>query len=73
MLCLYKLNIDQIINQVKISNQYIQENDVQKINLKVSKSNISKADEIMKFKKLLDCGAITQEEFDIEKKKLLNC
>jgi hypothetical protein len=29
------------------------------------------ADEIMKFKKLLDAGAITQEEFDAKKKQLL--
>lgn len=32
----------------------------------------SSADEIMKFKKLLDDGIITQEEFDNKKKKLLN-
>ena len=30
------------------------------------------ADEIMKFKELLDCAAITQEEFDKKKKELLN-
>ena len=29
------------------------------------------ADEIKKFKELLDAGAITQEEYDAEKKKLL--
>lgn len=31
----------------------------------------SNADEIMKYKQLLDAGAITQEEFDIKKKELL--
>lgn len=31
----------------------------------------STADEILKFKQLLDCGAITQEEFDAKKKQLL--
>ena len=31
----------------------------------------SNADEIRKFKKLLDCGIITQEEFDAKKKQLL--
>jgi hypothetical protein len=31
----------------------------------------SAADEIMKFKQLLDAGAITQEEFDAQKKQLL--
>lgn len=30
------------------------------------------ADEILKFKQLLDMGALTQEEFDIKKKQLLN-
>ena len=43
-------------------------------NLKVKKgneSNISSADELTKYKKLLDDGVITQEEFDIKKKQLL--
>lgn len=31
----------------------------------------SAADEIKKFKELLDCGIITQEEFDVKKKQLL--
>lgn len=33
---------------------------------------ISPADEILKYKQLLDAGAITQEEFEIKKKQLLN-
>lgn len=33
--------------------------------------SISSADEIAKFKKLLDDGTITQEEFDAKKKQLL--
>lgn len=38
----------------------------------VKQENIqSSADEIKKFKELLDSGAITQEEFDIKKKQLL--
>lgn len=32
----------------------------------------STADEIMKFKKLLDAGAISQEEYDLKKNQLLN-
>lgn len=32
----------------------------------------STADEIMKFKQLLDAGAITQEEYDLKKSQLLN-
>lgn len=34
--------------------------------------DLSVADEIKKFKELLDIGAITREEFDIKKKELLN-
>lgn len=34
-------------------------------------SGTSSADEIKKFKELLDMGAITQEEFDAKKKELL--
>ena len=37
-----------------------------------SNVGISVADEIKKFKELLDMGAITQEEFDAQKKKLLS-
>lgn len=36
-----------------------------------STSITSSADEILKYKQLLDLGAITQEEFDAKKKKLL--
>ena len=38
---------------------------------KESRNNISNADEIMKFKKLLDDGIITQEEFKKKKQELL--
>lgn len=34
--------------------------------------NISIADEIKKYKELLDCEAITKEEFNIQKERLLN-
>lgn len=34
-------------------------------------SNFNTADEIMKYKQLLDAGAITQEEYDAKKKQLL--
>lgn len=39
---------------------------------KTQTSNISGADEIMKYKKLLDDGIITQEEFDAKKTQILN-
>ena len=32
---------------------------------------ISPADELIKYKQLLDMGALTKEEFDIKKKELL--
>lgn len=35
-------------------------------------SNVSAADEILKYKQLLDCGAITDEEFNAKKAELLN-
>lgn len=37
-----------------------------------SSSELSSADEILKYKKLLDIGAITQEEYDCKKEQLLN-
>ena len=36
-----------------------------------SNNSVSSADELKKFKELLDMGAITQEEFDAKKKQLL--
>lgn len=41
-------------------------------NDKGTNSNISSADELKKFKDLLDSGAITQEEYDKKKNELLN-
>lgn len=34
--------------------------------------NITPADEILKYKKLLDIGAITSDEYNAKKKQLLN-
>jgi hypothetical protein len=42
-----------------------------KINPIPGRTPINAADEIKKFKELLDSGAITQEEFDAKKKQLL--
>lgn len=41
-------------------------------NKKNSVEVLSSADEILKFKQLLDIGAITQEEYDIQKERLLS-
>lgn len=48
-----------------------------KVNNKLSDDNlekniISEADELSKFKDLLDSGVITQEEFDLKKKQIFN-
>ena len=40
-------------------------------NVEKKSNKISDADEILKFKKLLDEGIITQEEFEKKKKQLL--
>lgn len=40
--------------------------------IKTEQIAMSSADEIVKFKKLLDAGAITQEEYDAKKRKILN-
>lgn len=45
--------------------------EVTPCNNQKSTSNGSVADEILKLKKLLDAGAITQAEYDVQKKKLL--
>lgn len=46
--------------------------DLSKKNSNASVSNISNADEILKFKKLYDSGIITKEEFKQQKRKLLD-
>lgn len=46
-------------------------NNAKKNNSQSTVSNSSSADEIKKYKDLLDSGAITQEEFDAKKKQLL--
>lgn len=43
-----------------------------KLSLHTAIPTISAADEILKYKNLLDCGAITEEEFEAKKKQLLN-
>lgn len=49
----------------------IKEKTHQAVEKKQSMANFSVADEILKFKNLLDLGVITQEEFDKKKKELL--
>lgn len=68
--------IPPILMQDKI-NKVITAGDVQKESktvrseAKKEETEVGSADEIKKFKELLDMGAITQEEFDAKKKQLL--
>ena len=44
----------------------------EKITAEPAAKSVDSADEIIKFKKLLDAGAISQEEYETKKKQLLN-
>ncbi len=56
-----------IVAFIKRSNKIV--DNVQEV--KIVNSNSTDADELKKYKDLLDSGAITQEEFDAKKKELL--
>ncbi len=60
----------KICNELRASIYRAQEMQKQNNNI-VSNSNVSNADEILKYKKLLDEGIITQEEFERKKQQLL--
>lgn len=55
--------INEILNELK---------NKEKSEINVSTASPSPADEIKKYKELLDLGILTQEEFDQKKKELLN-
>lgn len=56
-----------------ISNRLLEELDkIKRISNSTNNNQVSVADEIKKYKELLDMGAISQEEFDEKKKELLN-
>lgn len=59
--------IHKIISELLVKRQ----NNSFKKNISVVDSSISKADEIAKYKELLDSKAITQEEYEKKKKELL--
>ena len=60
--------MEQAYNKINIAfKKYLDNN-----NLKTNNNGISTADEIKKYKELLDSGIITQEVFDMKKKNLLN-
>lgn len=51
--------------EIKVPEQYAKKND------EIGSPSQSKADEIKKLKELVDSGALTKDEFDAEKKKIL--
>jgi len=51
--------------------EYIREKIKEARSPKAAAAALSPAEELKKFKELLDCGVITQEEFDAKKKQLL--
>lgn len=58
----------QVMCETKKINQF---NEIKEKNNKKETEDVNVADEIKKFKELLDMEAITQEEFDYKKKELL--
>ena len=62
-------NIDDVMKQIKLA-MSLQSNSTGTTETKVN--DFSNFDEIKKFKELLDSGIITEDEFNIKKKELLN-
>lgn len=58
-----QLDLEQILSALTIMCDETKNSNVS--------SNNSNADELLKYKQLLDCGAITQEEFEAKKQQLL--
>ncbi len=59
------------IGFIKRSNSFVPKNEITPDAINNSQQTPTNADELKKFKELLDMGAITQEEFDQKKKELL--
>ena len=69
----YKLAQDNAQSCISALEIIADDNDTSKetTNVNVVNMGVSEADEILKFKQLLDAGIITQEEFDAKKKQIL--
>ena len=65
-------NRDEVFDELSNLIRYfqIQKNDVNNVEKSVIQQ-VSNADELKKYKELLDCGVISEEEFDAKKKQLL--
>ena len=66
----YEIDIENAIKtgEIEVPEEYKPKKETQII---VIKQTISPADELKKFKELLDSGVITQDEFDKQKQKIL--
>jgi hypothetical protein len=66
----YEIDVENAIKtgEIEVPEEFMPKKETQTIELK---QTISPADELKKFKELLDSGVITQEEFDNQKKKIL--
>ena len=66
----YEIDIENAIKtgEIEVPEEFKPRKETQIIEIK---QTISPADELKKFKDLLDSGVITQEEFDTQKKKIL--
>ena len=67
-------NVCAIMDGIIIEGEEMREIEAQQkiIQATKKKSRKSNADELVKLKSLLDSGVLTQEEFDVEKKKVLS-
>lgn len=61
----------EAVNKAREMNKNVTVSNQPPVSDSVHNTSISVADELLKFKNLLDMGAITQEEFEQQKKKLL--
>lgn len=66
----FKEKIHLIENNEEIKNYILEK--MSDIASSITPSNVSNADELKKFKQLLDEGLISQEEYELKKKELLN-
>lgn len=68
----YKQATEDVRNCVSSLERAVKEIEELKNNNTTSNNSVSEVDEIRKYKELLDDGIITQEEFDLKKKQLLD-